>query len=154
MTLFLTASSFYSIFTQVPITLNSTVALQGGFLKRLGDTVLLDLFCLSLFCFFMSLQTDWWWSDQISVWSTGCSQTIISLDYYRLCSRLEMLGEERSSPSDSAAGTALYSGRTQNSSVFVQQSPKNKKYIYFFIFNEFLREYSVVYLISAISLLH
>ncbi len=59
MTLFLTASSFYSIFTQVPKTFNSTV----GFLKRLGDTVLLDLVCLSLFCFFMSLQTDWWWSD-------------------------------------------------------------------------------------------
>ncbi len=35
MTLFLTASSFYSIFTQVPKTLNSTVALQVGFLKRL-----------------------------------------------------------------------------------------------------------------------
>ncbi len=46
-------------------------------LKHLGDvtTVLLDLFCLSLFCFFMSFQTDWWWSDQISVWSTGCCQT-------------------------------------------------------------------------------
>ncbi len=35
MTLFLTASSFYSIFTQVPKTLNSTVALQVGFLKTL-----------------------------------------------------------------------------------------------------------------------
>ncbi len=57
MTLFLTAFSFYSIFTQVPKTLNSTVALQVGFLKCLGDvdTVLLDL---SLFCFFMSFQTD------------------------------------------------------------------------------------------------
>ncbi len=45
MTLFLTASSFYSIFTQVPTTFNSTVALQVGFLKHLGDvaTVLLDL---------------------------------------------------------------------------------------------------------------
>ncbi len=30
MTLFLTASSFYSIFTQVPKTFNSTVALQVG----------------------------------------------------------------------------------------------------------------------------
>ncbi len=34
--------------------------LQVGFLKHLGDvtTVLLDLVCLSLFCFFMSFQTD------------------------------------------------------------------------------------------------
>ncbi len=48
----------------MPKTLNSTVALQWGFLKRLGDvaTVLLDLVCLSL-----SFQTDWWWWDQISV---------------------------------------------------------------------------------------
>ncbi len=40
---------------------NSTVALQGGFLKHLRDvaTVLLDLVCLSLFWFFMSFQTDW-----------------------------------------------------------------------------------------------
>ncbi len=54
MTLFLTASSFYSIFSQVSKTFNSTVALQVGFLKHLGDvaTVLLDLVCLSLFCFF------------------------------------------------------------------------------------------------------
>ncbi len=61
MALFLTASSFCSIFTQVPKTFNSTVALQVGFLKHLGDvaTVLLDLVCLSLFCFFMSFQTDW-----------------------------------------------------------------------------------------------
>ncbi len=45
MTLFLTASSLYSIFTQVPKTLNSSVALQVGLLKHLGDvaTVLLDL---------------------------------------------------------------------------------------------------------------
>ncbi len=58
---FLTASSFDSIFTQVHKTYNSTVALQVGFLKHLGDvaTVLLDLVCLSLFCFFMSFQTDW-----------------------------------------------------------------------------------------------
>ncbi len=44
MTLFLTASSFYSIFTQVPTTLNSTVVLQVDFLKHLGDvaTVLLE----------------------------------------------------------------------------------------------------------------
>ncbi len=55
MTLFLTASSFYSIFTQVPKTVNSTVGLQEGFLKRLGDvaTVLLDLVCLGLLCFFV-----------------------------------------------------------------------------------------------------
>ncbi len=58
MTLFLTVSSFNCIFTQVPKTFNSTVALQVGFLKHLGDvaTVLLDLVCLS---FFMSFQTDW-----------------------------------------------------------------------------------------------
>ncbi len=77
MTLFLKESSFNSIFTQVSKTLNSTVALLVGFLKHLGDvvTVLLDLVCLSLFCYFMSFQRDWWWSDQISVWSTGCCQT-------------------------------------------------------------------------------
>lgn len=46
--LFLKASKFCSIFTQVPKTLNSTVALQAGFLKH-----------LSLFCFFMSFQADW-----------------------------------------------------------------------------------------------
>ncbi len=42
-------------------TYNSTVALQVGFLKHRGDvaTVLLDLVCLSLFCFFMSLQIGW-----------------------------------------------------------------------------------------------
>ncbi len=58
MTLFLTVSSFYRIFSQVSKTFNSTVALQVGFLKPLGDvaTVLLDLVCLS---FFMSFQTDW-----------------------------------------------------------------------------------------------
>ncbi len=35
--------------------------MQVGFLKYLEDvaTVLLDLVCLSLFCFFMSFQTDW-----------------------------------------------------------------------------------------------
>ncbi len=56
MTLFLTVSSFNSIFSQVSKTFNSTVALV--FLKHLGDvaTVLLDLVCLS---FFMSFQTDW-----------------------------------------------------------------------------------------------
>ncbi len=61
MALFLTVSSLYSIFTQVPKTFYSTVALQEGFLKHLGEvaTVLLDLVCLSLFCFFMSFQTDW-----------------------------------------------------------------------------------------------
>ncbi len=61
MTLFLTASSFYSIFTQVPKTFNSTVALQVAFLKHLGYVVLHSSsgFSLSLFCFFMSFQTDW-----------------------------------------------------------------------------------------------
>ncbi len=60
MTLILKAASFYSIFTQVPKTFNSTV-LQIGFLKHLRDvaTVLLDLVYLSVFCFFMSFQTDW-----------------------------------------------------------------------------------------------
>ncbi len=35
--------------------------MQVGLLKHLGDvaTVLLDLVCLSLFCFFMLFQTDW-----------------------------------------------------------------------------------------------
>ncbi len=63
MALFLKASSFYSIFTRVSKTLNSTVALLVGFLKHLGDvaTVLLDLVCLSLFCYFMSFQTDCMW---------------------------------------------------------------------------------------------
>ncbi len=39
---------------------NSTVALVD-FLKHLEDvvTVLLDLLCVSLFCFFMSFRTDW-----------------------------------------------------------------------------------------------
>ncbi len=55
MTLFLTASSFYSIFSQVSKTFNRTVALQLGFLKHIGDiaTVLLDLVWLS---FFMSFE--------------------------------------------------------------------------------------------------
>ncbi len=46
---------FDSIFTQVPKTVNSIVALQEGFLKRLGDvaTVLMDLVCLGLLCFFV-----------------------------------------------------------------------------------------------------
>ncbi len=61
MTFFLTTSSFYSIFTQVPKTFNSILAFRLGVLKRLGDvtTVLLDLVCLGLFCFFVSFQTDW-----------------------------------------------------------------------------------------------
>ncbi len=54
MTLFLIASSFYSIFTQVPKTFNSTVALQVGLLKYLGDVaiVLLDLVCLRVTLYF------------------------------------------------------------------------------------------------------
>ncbi len=61
MALFLKGSSLYSIFTQVPKTFNSTVALQVGFLKRHGDVAkfLLDSVCLSSFCFFMSFQLDW-----------------------------------------------------------------------------------------------
>ncbi len=40
---------------QVPKSFNSAVALQVGISKHLGDvaTVLLDLVCLSFFCFFM-----------------------------------------------------------------------------------------------------
>ncbi len=79
----MTASSFYSIFTQVPKTFNSTVALQVGFLKHLADvaTVLLDLVCLSLFCVFMSFQTDC--VDQIrSLCVRLLVQTKLSLDYY------------------------------------------------------------------------
>ncbi len=82
MTLFLTASSFYSIISQVYKTFNSTVALQVGFLKHLGDvaTVLLDLVCLS---FFMSFQTDWMMirSDLCVEHSlcVGCCQTFTGL---------------------------------------------------------------------------
>ncbi len=72
MTLFLTASSFHSIFTQVPKTFNSSVALQVGFLKHLGDVVLHSSSGFILSLFLHVIQTDWWWSDQISVWSTGC----------------------------------------------------------------------------------
>jgi len=36
MTLFLKASSLYSIFTQVPKTSHSTIALQAGFFRCLG----------------------------------------------------------------------------------------------------------------------
>ncbi len=35
--MYLTASSFYKMFTQVPKTFNGTVALQVGFLKHLRD---------------------------------------------------------------------------------------------------------------------
>ncbi len=60
MTLFLTASSFYSIFTQVPKTFTRTVALQVGFLKDLGDvtTVLLDLVSVCSVSSCDSRQTD------------------------------------------------------------------------------------------------
>ncbi len=39
----------------------SSGSFAGRFLKHLGNiaTVLLDSVCLSLFCFFMSFQTDW-----------------------------------------------------------------------------------------------
>ncbi len=58
MTLFLTAASFDSIFTQLPKTYNSTVVLQGGVLKHLGDiaTVLLDL--VSRFVLFLVTEDD------------------------------------------------------------------------------------------------
>ncbi len=78
MRLFLTeSSSFHSIFTQVPKTFNSTVALQEGFLKHLGDvaTVLLDSVGLSLFCFFMSFQTDW----MMMRWMTLCGALAVVL---------------------------------------------------------------------------
>ncbi len=76
MTLFLTASSFCSIFTQVSKTFNSTVALQVGLLKHLGDVATVPLVLVSVCCVSSchSRQTGWW-SDQISVWSTGCCQT-------------------------------------------------------------------------------
>ncbi len=61
MTLFLTASSFCSIFTQVSKTVNSAVALQEVSWSVLRHSS--SGFSLSLFCFFMWLQTDWWWSD-------------------------------------------------------------------------------------------
>ncbi len=51
-------TAFSRIFTQVPKTFNSPVALQEGFLKRLGDTVLLDSVCLSLFCFYMPFRVE------------------------------------------------------------------------------------------------
>ncbi len=83
MTLFLTASSFYSIFTQVPKTFNSTEALQVGYLKHLGDVnkVLLDWVGLSLFGFFLD--------DDVMRSLCGALavvrllvQTNISLDFY------------------------------------------------------------------------
>jgi len=58
MTLFLKASSLYS-FLQVPKTFHCRNALQ-------------ECFCNSS-C--NQRQTQWWW-DQISVWSTGCCQTL------------------------------------------------------------------------------
>ncbi len=65
----------YTVVAKIISTLVFSPAKNGfksGFLKRLGDvaTVLLDLVCLSLFCFFMSFrQTD---DDQIrSLWSTN-----------------------------------------------------------------------------------
>ncbi len=83
MTLFLTASSFYSIFTQVPKTFHSTVALQVDFLKNLRDvaTVLLDLVSVCSVSSCVSRQTD---DDQIRslCGAPGCCQTKISLDYY------------------------------------------------------------------------
>ncbi len=60
----------------------SQVALLEGFLKRLVDVVpvLLDLVCLS---FFISFQTDWWWSDQILCGAntnlTGLLQTMSNI---------------------------------------------------------------------------
>ncbi len=57
--------TFYSIFTQVSNTFNSAGALQE--VSWSGDTVLQDWVCLSLFYLFTWLQTDWWWSDHISV---------------------------------------------------------------------------------------
>ncbi len=89
MALFLKASSFYSIFTPVSKTLNSTVALQVGFLKHLGDvaTVLLDL-VLSQFVLFLHVIPDRLDDDQIRslygalVVVRLLVQTIISLHYY------------------------------------------------------------------------
>ncbi len=88
MTLFLTTSSFYSIFTQVPKTFNSTEALQVGYLKHLGDVkVLLDWVGLSLFGFFLTVE-DRLDDDEIRSLCGALAvvrllvQTNISLDYY------------------------------------------------------------------------
>ncbi len=64
MTLFLTASSFYSIFTQVPATFLSTEALQE--VSRSVLETLAQFFWSQFVLFLHVLQTDWWRSDQIS----------------------------------------------------------------------------------------
>ncbi len=76
----LTASSFYSIFTQVPKTLNSTEALQevSWSVLRRGSAQFFWIESVSV-CSVSSFQTDWWWSDQISVWSTT-SHWIITIN--------------------------------------------------------------------------
>ncbi len=50
----------FTAFLHKCLTFNSTVVLQVGLLKHLGNiaTVPLDLVCLKLFCFFMSFQTE------------------------------------------------------------------------------------------------
>ncbi len=85
MTLFLTESSFYSIFTQVLKTSNSTVALQEGLLKHLGD---LSQFFWIQFVVFLHVIPDRLHVDQIrSMCGTLAVvrllvQTKISLEYY------------------------------------------------------------------------
>ncbi len=73
MTLFLTASSFDSIFTQVPKTFNSAAgrSLEASW-RRCHSSSGSSLSQFVSSCH--SRQTEWWW-DQISVWSTGCCQT-------------------------------------------------------------------------------
>ncbi len=72
---------FDSIFTQVPKSFNSTVALQVCFLKHLGDVVLHSSSGISLsqlVLFLHSFQTDW-----MMIRSDFCvEQTKISLNYY------------------------------------------------------------------------
>ncbi len=55
----------------------------GRFLKHLGDvaTVLLDVVCVSLFCFLLSLQTDWMMMRSDLAVVRLLVQTKISLDY-------------------------------------------------------------------------
>ncbi len=76
--LFLTASSFYNIFTQVAKTFISTLVWQGGFLKHLGDSS--SGFSLFLFLHVIPDRLG----DDDEIWSVDrlLVQTKISLDYY------------------------------------------------------------------------
>ncbi len=74
MALLLKASSFYSIFTRVSKTLNSTVSLLVGFFEASWRCCHNSSgFSLSQFVLLLHVIPDR--HDQISVWSTGCCQT-------------------------------------------------------------------------------